>query len=150
MDSVVQNERRRYRRYIVRGEVKLRSGSVETSGGLVNLGQGGMLIRSGVALAEGREMTIHAKVAGYPNPLEVPGRVIRVQDELTAIQFLKPLDNGHELLLWLARENYPWTGTDASDGPDPAQFGQVPSKTSSEGISDGEMKDLLDSLDQLG
>ena len=150
MTPVVRNERRHYRRYIVGGEVKLRSGSVETSGGLVNLGQGGMLLRSGVALLEGREMTVYAKVAGYPNPLEVPGRVIRAQDELTAIQFLKPLEDGHELLLWLAQENCSWTGTDASDGPDPAQFGQIPSRTSPEGISDGELKDILDSLDQLG
>ena len=149
MDPVVRNERRRYRRYIVQGEVKLRRGSVETSGGLVNLGQGGMLTRSGVALPEGREIAVHAMVAGYPNPLEVPGRVRRMQDGFAAIQFPKPLEDGHELLQWLARENYPWTGTDASDGPDPTQSRQTPSKTFPEGISDGELKELLDYLDQL-
>ena len=113
MDSNILSERRCYRRYIVRGRVKFRIGSAEILGDVVNFGQGGMLIRSGVALPEGSETTIHAKAACYPDAFEVAGEVVGVKNGLMAIKFLKKPNAVDELLLCLAQENYSWTDASA-------------------------------------
>ncbi|MBI1956023.1 MAG: PilZ domain-containing protein [Acidobacteria bacterium] len=113
MDSNISRERRRYRRYIVQGRVKFRIGSAETLGDVVNFGQGGMLIRSGVVLPEGSETTIQVKASCYPDAFEVSGQVVGVKNGRMAIKFLKKPKAVEELLLCLAQENYPWTDASA-------------------------------------
>ena len=114
-------ERRRYRRYIVRGMVRFRIDSIEVSGDLVNFGQGGMLIRSSFVLPEGTQLPIQVVAFCYPYSFAVPGRVVGAKGELMAIKFLQIPDGVTELLHWLERENVPWTGTYASGTFEPGQ-----------------------------
>ena len=150
MDAVIPSERRRYRRYIVRGQVKFRTDSAEVSGDLVNVGPGGMLLRSDIVLSEGKEITIHAMVFGYPTAIEVFGRVASAKDGLMSIQFLKEPIGLFELVRWLARENYPWTVIHASEGFDTTPSGRAASTASTERMNEDELRAVLEHLYQLG
>jgi len=107
--SPQRRERRRYRRYIVRGLVTIQGNSTETTGELRNLGWGGILIRSNVIHPEASNLSLWCQLEGYPETLYVLGRVVGTQPNLMAIQFLKPPAGMDALLSWLDRENFLWT-----------------------------------------
>jgi hypothetical protein len=108
-------ERRRYRRYIVSGTVRFVTNLEAGSGDLVNLGDGGILIRSGVALPEGTEGSFHVVPSHCPFEFEIQGRVVGVKGDRMAIRFLQRNQTVAALIQWLERENFPWTGTVAMD-----------------------------------
>ena len=103
-------ERRRYRRYIVSGTVRFVMDFGAGSTELVNLGEGGMLIRAANVLSEGAEGTFHVVPSRYPIEFEVEGRVVGGKDDLVAIQFLEKPHTVSTLIQWLDQENCPWTG----------------------------------------
>ena len=102
-------ERRRYRRYIVSGTVRFVMNFGAGSTELVNLGEGGMLIRAANILSEGAEGAFHVVPSRYPIEFEVEGRVVGGKDDLVAIQFLQKHHTVSALIQWLEQENCPWT-----------------------------------------
>ena len=108
-------ERRKHRRYIVRGRVKFTVDSLELWGDLVNFGHGGMLIRSRYEVPEKTALTFRVIAYCYPNSFEVPGRIVGGKESLLAIRFLERTDGAGELLRWLEGENFPWTGGSSSE-----------------------------------
>jgi hypothetical protein len=108
-------ERRRGRRYIVSGAVRFATNTKAGSADLVNLGEGGVLIRSGAVIPEGTEGTFHVVPQRCPFEFEIPGRVVGVKGELMAIRFLQRNQLLAPLIQWLENEHYPWTGTIAMD-----------------------------------
>lgn len=117
MNEIFPKERRRYRRYIVQGQVRFRINSSEASGELVNFSQGGLLVRSQAVLPPGTQATFRVTASCYPNAFDVAGEVVGVKDALLAIKFLEQPKSVHQLLEWLERENVPWTGTFGSEDP---------------------------------
>ena len=99
-------------RYIIGGQVIFHTGSPDSCGDLVNLGQHGMLVRTQVQVPAGTEFRIGLTVEGYPTSLQGDGRVVGARQDLVAIRFLREPAGLIQLLQWLAQENVPWTGLD--------------------------------------
>jgi hypothetical protein len=106
-------ERRKHRRYIVRGRVRFLVDSMEVWGELVNFGGGGMQIRSRFELIEGAKLKARVMAFCYPSSFEVKGKVVGGKDALVSIQFVDKPEAVSELLLWLEQEHFPWTGGSA-------------------------------------
>ena len=104
-------ERRRYRRYIVAGTVRFVLNFGAGSSELVNLGEGGMLIRATAVLSEGAAGTFHVVPSRYPLEFEIEAEVVGAKDDLVAIRFLQEHHTVSALVQWLEQENCPWTGT---------------------------------------
>ena len=112
MTAEAGRKRRASLRYIIGGQVIFHTGSPDSSGALVNLGQHGMLVRTHVQVPEGTEFRIGLAVEGYPTPLQGDARVVGARQDLLAIRFLREPDGMIRLLQWLSQENVPWTGLD--------------------------------------
>ena len=150
MGEAETNERRLYRRYIVQGVVELRGDSGKASGELVNIGQGGMLIRVSLALPPGSKVTVHAALLGYSHALKASGQVAGVRDGLLAVQLIEEPNGLYELLLWLARENVPWTAAYPLNTPEPAPSPPADSDKTARRMSEEELEALRAYLHQLG
>ena len=110
MENGYFEERRKHRRYIVRGRVKFTFDSLELWGDLVNFGDGGMLLRTRYEIPEKTKLNFCVVAYCYPDMFAVPGQVVGGRDSLLAIRFLERTDGVMELLRWLEVENFPWTG----------------------------------------
>ena len=110
-----KQRRRASVRYIIGGQVMFHTGSPDSSGELVNIGQHGMLVRTHVHVPQGTELPIEIAVEGYPAPLLIEGRVIGSSRDLQAVKFLKKSPGIVQLLGWLSQENIPWTGMDTAE-----------------------------------
>jgi len=113
-------ERRKHRRFIVSGKVRFVAGFDSGLGTLVNLGEGGILIRSGALFPEGTKATFQVYPSRCPIELEIKGQVVGVQpagvnDSLMAVRFLEDRPEVSDCVRWLASENCPWTGTVATE-----------------------------------
>ncbi|HWP83779.1 MAG TPA: PilZ domain-containing protein [Terriglobia bacterium] len=102
-------ERRRYRRYIVSGVVRYGTETTESAGSLLNLGWGGLLVRSRVVYTGGTNLTLLFQVEDYPETIHAKARVVGTQPGLMALRFLHPPDGIDLLLRWLEFGNAPWT-----------------------------------------
>lgn len=118
MNPIVWRERRRYRRYIVSGQVRIRTNSAETVGELVNFGQGGLQVRSQSVLPVGTQAVFCVTAFCYPNPFDIAGEIVGGKNDLMAVKFLGSANGVNELLHWLDQENFPWTGTFDSNPPE--------------------------------
>ena len=107
---LITTNRRRYKRYIVEGFVTLDCALGKANGALLNLGQGGILVRVAGRYRAATIVSLRIQLENYPEMLATSGQVVGTQDGLVAIQFLeKPM--GIELLLnWLEQENCTWSG----------------------------------------
>jgi len=112
MTAEAGRKRRASVRYIIGGQVIFHTGSPDSCGGLVNIGQYGMLVRTQVQVPEGTEFRIGLTVEGYPNPLQCDGQVVGAKQDLLAVKLLRESEGMIHLLQWLGRENVPWTGLD--------------------------------------
>ena len=108
---VVAREQRRYKRYIVKGSVVLQCSAGESRGTLLNLGKGGVLIRSKTVHTEGEKLSFCFDVRGYGETFKARGLVVGTQADLSAIKFLAEPAGIEALLLWLDQENCTWSGT---------------------------------------
>ena len=138
-------ERRKHRRYIVRGRVKLIIDSLELWCDLVNFGHGGMLIRSRFEIPEKTRLDFLVIAYCYPNTIEVPGQVVGGHGSLLAIQFLNRTDGAKELLQWLEGENFPWTGGSSPEDLERTEAWQavVPAQPVSETEAEVSMDDIF-------
>ena len=109
-------ERRRNVRYIVGGQVILCTGSPDSSGNLVNLGQYGILVRTNVRVPAGTQFRIGFTVDGYDTPFRCESQVVGIHSDLLAVKFLGEMAELAPLLQWLDQENVPWTGLETLDG----------------------------------
>ena len=109
-------ERRRHRRYIVRGRTRLTIDSLENWAELVNFGEGGLLIRSSLELPAGTRVNLRILAFCYPIGVDAYGQVVGGRGDLLAIQFVEKPTEAERLLRWLEVEHYPWTGI--FDDPD--------------------------------
>ena len=112
MATEASQKRRAGVRYIIGGQVIFHTGSPDSSGELVNLGQYGMLVRTQVQVPAGTDLRIGLAVEGYPHALQGDARVVGARQDLLAVKFLRELPGIIQLLGWLSRENVPWTGLD--------------------------------------
>lgn len=104
-------ERRKHRRFIVSGKVQMVTRFDFAPATLVNLGEGGILIRSRDPFPEGTRGTFHISPVACPFEIEIQGQVVGVKDDLMAVQFLERQTEVSDCVQWLANENCPWAGT---------------------------------------
>jgi hypothetical protein len=96
--------------------VQLVRRSEKGSAELVNIGEGGMLIRNGVTFPEGTEASFHVTPVHCPVELDIRGQVVGVNEGLMAVRFLEKRPEVSFCVQWLARENCPWAGTIENQG----------------------------------
>jgi hypothetical protein len=146
-------KRRRSVRYITGGQVIFHTGSADSCGDLVNLGQYGMLVRTNVYVPVGTKFWIGVSVDGYPTPVQGESKVVGMNSDLLAIKFLGEMAELARLLQWFERENVPWTGLDSPDSGSGARTATpgLGDLASAEGkATDPELDAVLPFLDAMG
>ena len=98
------------KRYIVTGFVALQTAAGDSRGKLLNLGRGGMLVRSDAPYREGTELTIRFQVGGDPETFTALGEVVGTKEDLLAIKFPDQTAGLDALLRRLEQENCTWSG----------------------------------------
>ena len=101
---------RRYKRYIVTGSATFRRSGKECRGALLNVGQGGVLVRPDSLYREGPDLSLLFQVVGYPETVAAPGRIVGTKTDLLAIKFRQQPAGIDTLLRWLEQENCTWSG----------------------------------------
>lgn len=153
MEAAAIPERWRSVRYIVSGQVIFYTGSPDSCGDLVNLGQYGMLVRTNVCVPAGTRFRIGITVDGYPVPFQGDSQVVGTGSDLLAMKFLGEMAELAQLLQWLDRENVPWTGLDSADngsGGWAAIPGLVGPGSPEEKATDPELEAVLPFLEAMG
>ena len=98
---MVSIDRRRYKRYPVSGRAKFQAGITEGDGDVLDIGSGGILIRSPVGLSQGTELKTLFTIQGYASEFSTSGRMVRAQLGVLAVMFLQEPVGLWELLKWL-------------------------------------------------
>jgi hypothetical protein len=101
---------RRYRRYIVDGSAAVQGPLGESRGALLNVGQGGILVRTDVPQAQGMDLTIQFHLYSYPETFASRGQIVGIKDSMLAIKFLEEPQGLRLLLAWLQLQNCTWSG----------------------------------------
>ena len=91
-------EKRRYKRYRVSGQAEFRFGGVRATGELLDIGNGGVLMRSEEIPAQQTSLAFSFAVEGYPKALQAQGRVVYTQLNTLAVMFLGKVEGLEELL----------------------------------------------------
>lgn len=110
---VATKECRRYRRYIVDGFVTLDCVLGETTGTLLNLGQGGILVKVAGKYRAGMFLSLKIQVENFPELLEAFGRVVGIKHDYVAIHYIEEPAGLKLLLNWLEQENCTWSGLES-------------------------------------
>lgn len=110
-------ERRRYKRYSVTGESEFWTESAKTSTQLLDVGHGGVLLRSEVVPAQGTQLGVRFAVDGYPERFEARGRVVRTQMDIVAVMFPEEPAGLRQMLIWLDEQEQAKTGTSLNGHP---------------------------------
>ena len=100
-------ERRQNKRYRVTGRAEFQADSARETGELVDIGSGGLLVRSQLIPDKGTNVWVQFTVAGYPGAFESRGRVVRSQLDVLAVMFLEPPAELERLLAWLEHRTPP-------------------------------------------
>ena len=103
-------ERRQYKRYGVTGRAEFQTDSAKAVGELLDIGTGGVLVRSQLIHDKGTNLWVQFTVAGYPGALDSRGRVARSQLDVLAVMFLEPPAELERLLAWLEHRTPPQSG----------------------------------------
>ena len=101
---------RRYKRYIVTGSATFRRSGKECRGALLNVGQGGVLVRPDSLYREGPDLSLLFQVVGYPETVATPALIVGTKTDLLAIKFRQQPAGIDTLLRWLEQENCTWSG----------------------------------------
>ena len=96
-------ERRRYKRYPAAGQAEFSTASMKATGELLDIAEGGVLIRSLVKPSDGIGATVRFAVSDYPRVFVADGQVVRVQMSTLVIKFFGKPPELDELLQWLER-----------------------------------------------
>ena len=97
----MKSEKRRYKRYVVSGQVEIRTEVDEAVGELVHIGRRGILIRSHFIPPLRTNLSIHFTVQRYGETFRVGGRVVGSEKDLIAVNFSVEPAGMEELLQWL-------------------------------------------------
>jgi hypothetical protein len=103
---------RRCKRYIVNGSAVLEGPGGESRGLLLNVGQGGILVRTNAAHEEGSNLTLYFHVSGYPETFAGHGQVVGTKGILSAIKFMEEPEGIKFLLAWLGLQHCTWSGVE--------------------------------------
>ncbi len=93
-----------HKRYRVSGPAEFQAGSVTATGELLDVGTGGILLRSDVNPSQGTHLQAQFAVAGYHGTFNARGRVVRTQLGVVAVMFLDQPDGLQPLLDWLEQK----------------------------------------------
>ena len=104
--------RRRYKRYIVTGPLAVQGPGGESRGTLLNVGQGGILVRSDTTFKEGADLSLTFQVAGYPETFAVQGRVVGTKADVLAFKFLTEPSGLDMLVRWLDLQHVAWSSVE--------------------------------------
>jgi len=141
-------ERRKHRRYIVRGMVSFRADGLVRTGELVNFGYGGMLVRTNYVLPEGTQVSFRVVAYCYPSSFEARAQVVGGRIKLMAVHFLEMPAGVDELLLWLEQEHCPWTGAFSPSEVQILDPSQTNSSVAPQRASEAEVEESLDRVYQ--
>ncbi len=97
----MKTEKRRYRRYVVYGQVEFRMELEKAVGELVHIGRRGVLIRSHFIPPLRTDLSIHFTVRGYGEKFRVGGRVVGSEKDMIAVSFSVEPAGMEKLLQWL-------------------------------------------------
>lgn len=97
----MKSEKRRYKRYVVSGQVEIRTEVDEAVGELVHIGRRGILIRSHFIPPLRTDLSIHFTVQRYGETFRAGGRVVGSEKDLIAVSFSVEPAGMEELLQWL-------------------------------------------------
>ena len=92
-----------YKRYPVSGRMQFQMESMETTGKLVDISRGGVLIHSKVKPFEGEVLTALLEVQDYLRVFKVRRMAMRVQSDSWSMMFLEEPGELAELLRWLEK-----------------------------------------------
>jgi len=99
-----QDERRRNKRFIVKGQARLRlpsGSSPDEVLEVVDLSGGGMLVFGNVSLPVGMILDIRFTVQGYLTELQAKGRIVRTDRGVLGFSFTEDPPGMAALLAWL-------------------------------------------------
>lgn len=94
-------DRRQHKRFLVNGVVSLETGAESIRGELLNIGAGGLLILTPVALPQGTPVHVRFIVKDYPLEISVDGVVAHSTEATVGVMFVEEPDSLEEILLWL-------------------------------------------------
>lgn len=97
----MKSEKRRYKRYVVSGQVEIRTEVDEAVGELVHIGRRGILIRSHFIPPLRTDLSIHFTVQRYGETFRAGGRVVGNDKDMIAVSFSVEPAGMEELLQWL-------------------------------------------------
>ncbi len=100
-------DKRRHKRYRVSGRADFQAASADATGDLLDIGTGGILVRSPVIPPQGTNLTARFTVDGYAATFDCRGRVVRAQMDVLAVMFLEEPKGLAELLQWLEKGTLP-------------------------------------------
>lgn len=72
---------RRYRRYIVSGSVVFQGPGGESRGALLNVGQGGLLVRTDSLYRGGLDLSLLFQIVGYSETVATLGRILGTKEK---------------------------------------------------------------------
>ncbi|GAC1459753.1 MAG: hypothetical protein PVSMB8_15220 [Vulcanimicrobiaceae bacterium] len=73
-------------------------------GEIVNIGSGGVLLRTGLELGTDDVITIELDIPGEPAPIAVFGTVVRSGDDGVGVSFVRMSDINRDLISYLVRK----------------------------------------------
>ncbi|MCH8267300.1 MAG: PilZ domain-containing protein [Acidobacteria bacterium] len=100
----MKSEKRRYKRYVVSGQVEIRTEVDEAVGELVHIGRRGILIRSHFIPPLRTDLSIHFTVQRYGETFRVGGHVVGSEKDMIAVSFSVEPAGMEELLQWLDKK----------------------------------------------
>jgi len=106
-DALSGRDRRVHKRYRVSGPAEFQAGPITATGELLDVGTGGILLRSDVSPSQGTNLQAQFAVADYPGTFKARGRVVRTQLGVVAVMFLDQPDGLQPLLDWLEQKESP-------------------------------------------
>ena len=97
----MKSEKRRYKRYVVSGQVEIRTEVDEAVGELVHIGRRGILIRSHFIPPLRTDLSIHFTVQRYGETFRAGGLLVGNEKGMIAVSFSVEPAGMEELLQWL-------------------------------------------------
>src|SRR5690348_8072545 len=97
-------EHRKYKRYPVGGTARFRGPSGESTGEVLDVGTGGILVRCDLIPPSLANLAIDFTIDAYRRMFVANGRVLRTQLDVMAIMFLEEVEGLTELLSWLDQQ----------------------------------------------
>ncbi|MBI3895842.1 MAG: PilZ domain-containing protein [Acidobacteria bacterium] len=103
----VSDDRRRHKRFLVKGQAVLRTPAgvsgdkVDEVDEVINVSAGGLLVLSKIPPRVGTDVETRFAIQGYNTEIHARGRIIRTEIGLAGISFLEEPEGLQALMAWL-------------------------------------------------